>query len=547
MNISTIIPPAAWIVIGLNVPVFAAPIPPQSEPEPPALGEHGPNDPVSAGFDALVALFDEFREYRLPEVTNGVPDYSAGAMERKFAELRELQERLASIDTTGWSVAEQVDYQIVQAEMSGMEFEHRVTQPWRKDPAFYAVVNFQFGPKMHRAMSLPSTPIPERSHADVRERLEAIPVILSQARNNLTDPIADLAHIAIYTSQQQLNRLDNFISNLREHHLDLVEPAQAARDALHQHRQWLIAEHPNMRNGAGVGIENYNWWLEHVMLLPYTWDDLVLLSRREYERAIASMKLKEHKYRHIPVLEPVDTREAYLHRNNQAMAHYHRFLLSSELFTVDDYIEPPEPATGGWERSGERDYFQNVMDRYPLPLAVHGRGHTIDAMHRGRDDRPIRGRSRAYFVCAVRQEAFAMGKEKFLYYLGLVDDVPRAEEITYNLKAFRAARAIADLMMHSNDMTFEEAFQFTLDHTPYGWAREESPTLWHDLELYLRTPLYGVGYLIGPIQIERLMTDVFLERGADFNLTDFMDEFRSAGLIPVTLISQEMLGKQQTY
>ncbi len=542
--------PLALVLGFLGAPsgVEASPAPIQvPSPESPAdPTDRDPTDTAPVpGYDALVDLYDEFRAYRLPEVTDGVPDYTPEAMARQFEGLRAMQSRLAQIDTTGWPVSEKVDYRVVQAEMAGMEFEHRVTQPWVKDPAFYAVINFQFGPKMHRSMSLPSTPVPEGNVADVRERLEAIPVILDQARENLTDPIADLAYVAIYTTRQQLNRLDSFLEGVREHNPALVAPAEAARQALDDHRDWLIAERPSMRNGAGVGVENYNWWLEHVVLLPYTWDELVTLSWREYERTMAAMKLKEHRYRHTPVLEPVDTRDAYLHRFNEAMAHYHRFLVSSELFTLDPWTEAPTPSTGGWNPATRTDYFQNVMDRYTLPLSAHGRGHTIDAQHRARDDRPIRGQSRLYFMDGVRQEAFAIGQEKFLYYLGLVEDVPRAHEVMYNLKAFRAARAIADLKMHSNEMTFEEAFQFTVDYTPYGWAPEDSPTLWHDLELYLRSPLYGVGYVVGPMQIERLMTDVFLERGDDFNLTEFMDEFRDAGIIPMSLISLEMLGREQ--
>ncbi|MEX2531817.1 MAG: DUF885 family protein [Gemmatimonadota bacterium] len=535
--------PLALFLGVLLAPSASAAVPAQL-PAPGSAPGSAPADPVPS-YDALVDLYEEFRAYRLPEVTDGVPDYTPDAMARQFEGLRELQSRLAQIDTTGWPVSQQVDYRVVQAEMHGMEFEHRVTQPWVKDPAFYAVINFQFGPKMHRAMSLPSTPVSEGDMADVRERLEAIPVILDQARDNLTDPVADLAYVAIYTTQQQLNRLDSFAEGVREHNPDLVAPAEAARDALHDHREWLIAERPNMRNGAGVGVENYNWWLEHVVLLPYTWEELVALSWREYERTMAAMKLKEHRYRHTPTLEPVESREAYLRRFNEAMAHYHRFLVSSELFTLDPWMEPPEPSTGGWNPDTRTDYFQNVQDRYTLPLSAHGRGHTIDAQHRARDDRPIRGQSRLYFMDGVRQEAFAIGQEKFLYYLGLVDDVPRAHEVMYNLKAFRAARAIADLKMHSNEMTFEEAFQFTVDYTPYGWAPEDSSTLWHDLELYLRSPLYGVGYVVGPMQIERLMTDVFLERGDDFHLTEFMDEFREAGIIPMSLISLEMLGREQ--
>jgi uncharacterized protein (DUF885 family) len=501
--------------------------------------------PSDNGYENLVELYELFREFHLPVVTNGVPDYTHGGMKTKERELQSFLASLAAIDTTGWSRAAQVDYRIVLAEMNGMVFEHRVTRPWEKDPAFYAVIRFQFGPKMHPSMPLPQLPLAEGQMDRVREQFQAIPEILAQARTNLTDPVADLAHIAIYTTQRQMEALQGFIDGLRQHHRALLPDAEKAYDAIREYQAWLEAEKPGMRNGAGVGIANYNWYLEHVALMPYTWEELLLLSEREYERAVATMKQKEHRNRHIPMLYPVETREAYTERYNNAMEHLYRFLSSSEVFTLPDYLHPPNPARG-FSREGERDYFQHVLDRYPLPLSVHGyAGHTHDELRTQRDDRPIRGRNRLYFVDAVRAEALATGLERIFYHTGLVDGVPRADELTYHLKAFRASRSITDLKMHSNEMTFEEAFRFNIEHTPYGWVPEDSPTLWHDLELYMRLPLYGTAYMIGPLQLDKLMTDAFLQRGQDFDLKAFMDEFLEAGMTPLSLTAYEMLGRLQ--
>lgn len=506
---------------------------------------HSPDPLDPLGVPELVVLYTDFREARLPPVEDGVPDYSPGAMANQFESLRDLQRRLAAIDTAGWSVSDRVDYRLVEAELKGMEFEHRITRPWLRDPAFYAVINFQFGPKMHGAWSLPSLPVPVNQVADVRQRLTAIPVILRQARGNLTEPAADLAHIAVYTMGEQLRRMEGFLDGLRTHHPELLVPGEEARRAMVVWQDWLREEGPDMAPNAGVGVEAYDWYLEHVMLLPYRWDDLLVLSLREYEEAMAALQLRAHANRHTPVLEPVTSREAYGVRFNEAMAHYHRFLVGSELFTLPDYLGPPPIWDGGWSPATRNDYFQTVMDRYTLPLSGHGRGHTIDAEIRARDERPIRGQPRLYFVDGVRQEAFAIGKEKFLYTMGLVDDIPRAHELMQNLRAFRAARAVADLRMHSNQQSFQEAFQYVVDHTPQGWAPLDSPTLWHDLELYLRTPLYGVGYVVGPIQIERLLTEAVLQRGDDFHLTEFMDEFLAAGLMPLELVAEEILGTGQ--
>src|SRR5512136_2580960 len=88
----------------------------------------------------LMALLREFREFQKPRLVNGVPDYTPVAMAAQKAGLPEFQKRLAAIDTRGWSVPERVDYELLRAEMNGLEFDHRVLRPWARDPGFYAVI-----------------------------------------------------------------------------------------------------------------------------------------------------------------------------------------------------------------------------------------------------------------------------------------------------------------------------------------------------------------------------------------------------------------------
>ena len=86
----------------------------------------------------LVGLLREFREFGRPEATDGVPDYSAAAMEKQYRELKTYQNRLAAIDPSSWPVSEPVDYHLVRAEMNRLEFEHRVMKRWSHDPGFYS-------------------------------------------------------------------------------------------------------------------------------------------------------------------------------------------------------------------------------------------------------------------------------------------------------------------------------------------------------------------------------------------------------------------------
>ena len=95
------------------------------------------NVTASANHEDLVDLFEEFREFHRPNMINGIPDYSAAAMEEKKIGLKHFQDKLAAMDISSWPISQQVDYHLVRAEMNGMEFYHRVLKPWSRDPCFY--------------------------------------------------------------------------------------------------------------------------------------------------------------------------------------------------------------------------------------------------------------------------------------------------------------------------------------------------------------------------------------------------------------------------
>ncbi len=71
---------------------------------------------------------------------------------------------------------------------------------------------------------------------------------------------------------------------------------------------------------------------------------------------------------------------------------------------------------------------------------------------------------------------------------------------------------------------------------------EEGRTIWFDEELYLQQPGYGTSYLVGKEHLEKLIRDRSRQLGEKFNLKQFMDEFHTAGLIPLSLIRWEMTG-----
>lgn len=499
---------------------------------------------TSAADPALVALYKEFRAFVAPARKQGVPDYSEAAMHAKREGLREFQRRLAAIDTSGWDIPRRVDYAVVHTEMTAMEFQHRVLQPWKKDPAFYAVVNFQFGPKIHGSPELPEFPAAKDKVGELDAWLSAVPAILDQARGNLTDARADLALLGIRTKETEHRLLTEVLPAIRRHHPELVPATEAAIAAVDSFRDWLIENRATMKGPSGIGEEECDWYLRHVLLLPYTWRDMKAIADREYQRALALMRIEEHRNRKLPPMRVVDNLEDWNALITEARETITGFVQKEQIMTLPELA--PRKLSTRFVRPEPRDYFEQVLDRDPVPLLPHSfLGHFPDEIRQEKDPRPFRGGSRLFFIDAIRAEALATGMEQMLMHAGILDDRPRSRELGHNLWAFRAARSVADLKMQSNEFSIGEAFQYVIDKTPRGWVPPDSPTLWHDLELYLRQPLYGIGYMIGLIQIERLLGEYADKLGDEFTMAGFLDTFIAKGMIPIELIRWEMTGNEE--
>jgi hypothetical protein len=512
--------------------------------------------PAPPGYDALLTLYGEFRRLAVPEVVNGVPDYSPAAMAAQHAALGELQERLHALDEASWPIPWRVDYMLVLAEMRGLEFQHRVLRPWARDPAFYSTTNLGFGPKMHGAMGIPELPLAAPEVAVLGRKLEAVPAILASARETLTDPRGDLARLAIEQQRIAHNVYDRLTAGLDEHHPEIAPAARRARDATADFRNWLLSIEAELPPHGGVGREHYDWYLRHVLLFPYTAEEARIIGEREYERAMVFLKMEEHRNRAIPMIEPADTLAEFEQRRAEADTELLRFLRDEQIMTVPEWLVPArgegpyilpadrDPARPGpFDAPIRRHFFREAEDRDPRPLRAHNLpGHRYDSLALARDDRPIRGDRRLFFIGGVRAEGWAMYLEEMITQTGFLEDRPKTREINYILQAKRAARILPELRMHSNTWTWQEALVSLTNLVPY-WMGPDDAIARFDLELYLRQPGYGIGYYMGKVELEALLAEAAADEGRDFDLQRFHDRFLASGQIPISLIRWEMTGR----
>ena len=503
----------------------------------------------SADHASLVSLFEEFRDFSQNNYRGDIAGYPE-AMQKRFRELEDFQQRLADVDSSDWPVSEQVDYHLVRAEMNGLEFQLRVLRPWFRNPAFYDGRAGGLG-------RLPRLPMDDDRLAGFRARLQAVPDYFKIAKTNLgggviADISGDLALFAIHALEGRNNGFPKFVTQLGEHHPDLVPDAKKAQAEIDGYLAWLKENRTKMTASGGVGTENYNWLLKNVYLFPYTLEEIRTIVKLEDNRVITFMKLEENRNRNVPAIVPVNSQEEYRASIKESLDHVMNFLREQEIFTVydhltiDSYWEERLRATSGpWPET--HDYFQYFGHRETLMHETHEMvGHDFEVQRQGQDNRPIRG-ARAhegpYFLSVARHEGLAFTYEELLMHAGYLDErSPHSREIVYEQAAYRTIRALADVHMHSGEWSLTEAMEYAVANAPRGDLLDDSPQLWNEL----RSTMLMVGWhgqmVMGKVQFMKLMRDRAQQLGDAFNLKEFMDEVYSLGTIPFSLVRWEMTG-----
>jgi hypothetical protein len=502
----------------------------------------------------LVALFHDWRAFEQPRIVDGVPDYSVAAMNAQHSALAGYQRRLATMDTAGWTTPQQVDYNIVRAEMNGLDFSHRVLRPWARNPSFYVYYFPSRSDQPAREgtvvsgaieMWMYNFPLSRASADSLAERLLTIPKLLKAARVNLDGNAKDLWSYGIADMRGQSRALAALSARVATTNPAVDSAAQQARTATDEFAAWLEQQAPSKTGPSGVGIDNYNWYLKNVQLVPYTWEQEEVLMRRELARSRASLKLEEDRNRKLPPMIPISDSATYVNRFNAAVTEYMAFLRDRDILTVQGYMDPALRARMGRFHPADkpREFFDEVAYRDPMIMLTHD-FHWFDlarmAAQPHRD--PIRRDALLYNTFVTRTEGFATAFEEMMMREGFVDTHPRSKELVYILVAERAARALGDLHLQSNEFTMDQAKKFASDWTPRGWLRVDGETVTGEQHLYLQQPAYGTSYIMGKIQFDELLDERARQLGDAYSTKRFMDEFTGAGLIPMSLIRWELTG-----
>ena len=516
------------------------------------------NPAPPAGYQELVQLFSDWREFEDPPLLNGAPDYTPERFAKDHQIFQGLEKRLNKIKIGDWPTAYQVDWHIVRAEMNGYDFNYRVLKPWVRDPAYYQTVWMDQsdvpaheGPTNHATLEFWTYQFPISSDEENRlsKDLKVIPPLLKQARENLTGNARDLWIAGIENIKGQTRDLDRIAENIMSSNPqpELTAALKDAQKATVDFTGWLEKQAPDKTGPSGIGKENYTWYQQNVHLLPLTWEEEVQLLQRELDRAWSSLKLEEHRNRDLPPMKAANTPEEFARLTENGVQRFMNFLKEKEIMPIKPNMEPAlREHMGEFVPEDKRNFFLIGMHYDPVPLYCHFI-HWFD-LAQIRDEpheSPIRRGPLLYNIFDSKNEGIATGVEEMFMHAGLYENSPRSREIVWIMIAQRAARGLGSLYAHANEMTMAEAGQVHVKWTPRGWMKREPHLLQFEQHLYLRQPGYGTCYITGKYLIERLLTEwseQLEEKGKPFVMKDFFQIFNDAGNIPVELVRWEMTG-----
>ena len=513
--------------------------------------------PKSTTYEQLAELFKTWREFQKPVIKEGVPDYSVVAMQRQHEELKNWQQKLQNFDTTHWPINHQVDWYILYAEMNGLDFDHRVLRTWERDPAFYKTlwtersdVPGHEGPTHSAIIDLwkYQFPLMNENKEKLVKELRVIAPLNEQAKVNLTGNAKDLWIAGIRDIKTQSQDLESILAQPGVNDQpDLVAVIKEAIQSTDKLVAWLEKESASKTGLSGIGKENYTWYQKNVHLVPLTWDDEVLLLKRELARAWTALKLEEHRNRNLPELKAADSPEAFAALTERSAISLLNFLEKDEIVTVKEYFEPAlRVHLGSFVPADKRNFFIITLHHDPRPLYSHFY-HWFELAQM--DNEPhaseIRRGPLLYNIFDSRNEGTATAVEEMFMQAGLYNDDPRVKEIVYIMIAQRAARGLGSLYAHANEMTMEEAGKIHSDYTPRGWMKVEKELLLFEQHLYLRQPGYGTSYITGKYLLESAMAEFARMKESQqqpFQVKDFFDQLNAMGSIPTSLGHWEMTG-----
>jgi hypothetical protein len=528
----------------------------------------------TAGAEPLEKLADDFWSWRAKyapftgddvnriERPGGVRDWSRRSIDQRRKDLEQFEGGWKNIDAAQWPIAKQVDYKLIGSALSRVRWELEFNPRWKRDPNFYIEQTLT---ALAEALTIPA-PYDEARSREILTRIENIPSILQQASENLENPPAPFASVAVKSLEGIRGRLQKTAialagsTTLKE--TELKGASEHAADGLEKFQQQLKEKLPNLPQQTALGRDAYVWFLRNVALMQFTPEELLAMGRQEWNRAVAFETFEKNRNKDVPPLKVATDVNRWIKDAAEKELQIRKFLEDRRILSVPDWVQhytlqptpeylralgftenddftSPSRLNGNCVRyvpepSDKLGYFWRATAMDPRPIIVHEGipGHYFQLCLSWKHKDPIR---RHYYDSGAN-EGIGFYAEEMMLQAGLFEDSPHTREIIYNFMRLRALRVEVDVKLALGEFTLEQAAKYLQDKVPMDeqTARQEAIA-------FSTGPGQAITYQIGKLQIMKFLADARMQQGEQFNLRAFHDFLWKNGNVPISLQRWEYL------
>ena len=523
-------------------------------------------DKLAGDFWTWRAKYAPFNGDDVPRIERpgGTRDWSLAKIDNHRKELADFETRWKKIDPTGWPTPKQVDYRLIGSALSRVRWELEINPRWKRDPTFY--IEQTLTPVVE-ALTVPAPYDASRSR-EILTRIENIPSILQQGEENLTNPPAPFATVAIQALDGIRDRLrkmaEALLRSTTVKEQELKDATDRAAAALEHFRSHLQQQVPSLPQQTALGRDAYIFFLKNVALYPYSPEEILAMGRQEWNRAVAFEAYEKERNRDVPPLKLAENTDSWIQNAVAKELQIREFLEKHSILSVPNWLQhytlrAMPPYLHALEGFGETDdftspsrlkenciryvdppsanlgYFWRATAQDPRPITVHEGipGHYFQLCLSWKHEDPIR---RHYYDSGAN-EGIGFYAEEMMLQAGLFDDSRHTREIIYNFMRLRALRVEVDVKLALGQFTLEEAAKYLEEKVPMdaNTARQEAIA-------FSTGPGQAITYQIGKLQIMKFLAEALMQQGDKFNLRAFHDFVWKNGNVPISLQRWEFLG-----
>ena len=513
-------------------------------------------------------------------------DYSREAQAKDLATQKEFREKLTAIDGSQLTGANGVDFRILKENIDYQIFRAEDL----KEPDWNPLVYMQsLANSLYLLVARDFAPA-EKRIPNLRQRMEKIPRVISQAKANLQHPPRIHTETAIEQTQGAINLVRQEMAPLLDQapQKDVAPLQEKTATALEEYKRWLQNDLLARSNGNfRLGAEKYRKKLHFALASDLSMEEIMKRAQTNLQQtqiAIYETALPLYK-KHFPntdaatladkhkVTAAVLDKLAEQHPNDATVVDFAKtvvteatsFVKQHDLVTVPnvslDVIPMPEfkrgvaiaycdapgqlvkngktffavaPTPKDWSKERKESFFREYNNYMIHDLTVHEAmpGHYLQLAHANEFRAPTL--VRAIFRSGPFIEGWAVYCEQMMAEQGYGGPEVKMQQLKMRLRAI--CNAILDQSIHAGNMTEKEAMDLM---TKEGYQQEgEAVAKWKRARL---TSAQLSTYFVGATEHLDLRAAEQEKLEGDFNLKKYNDQVISYGSPPVKYV-RELMG-----